>query len=74
MAKWAILWTDNGGDAHVRLMEGTEKQADDALEFMRDKYEDGEGFINGRVIEGYGFSTFEEIKSEHAEYIAEAAK
>lgn len=74
MARWTILWTDNDGDAHVRLMEGTEQQADAVLELMRDKYEGGEGFVRGRVIEGYGFSTFEDLEGEHAEYAKEVSE
>lgn len=74
MTRWTILWTDNDGDAHVRLMEGTEKQADAVLELMRDKYEGGEGFVRGRVIGGYGFGTFKDLEDEYAEYAKEVAE
>ena len=73
MAKYALLWTDNDGDAHVRLLEGTEVEADTAIELLRAKYEDGEGFHNDRIIEAYEFGPLEVIQGEYDEYLSELA-
>jgi len=74
MKKWVLLWTDTDGDAHCRLLEGEEEDADSALEILRKKYTDLEGFKAERIIEGFGFGSLSDIEAEyqeHLEFLAE---
>jgi hypothetical protein len=49
--RYALLWTDNRGGAHVRVLAGSHDAADAGLELLRDKYEGGNGFLHARVVE-----------------------
>lgn len=52
MNLWAILWTDDDKDPHLRLLDCTEAEADAAFDQLRSVYStaDGGGFRNSRLL------------------------
>lgn len=67
-----LMWTDDDGDPHVRLLVGSEADFDQALEMMRRKYTDTEGFRNARIVVNVRFEPLSVIAGELDEYLAEA--
>jgi len=49
--RYALLWTDSHGGAHVRVLIGSSEEATTGLDLLRSKYEPGEGFLHARIVE-----------------------
>lgn len=65
MEQWfVILWTDNTGVARHRLIAGSPAEADEACRLLAAKYEDGEGFLNARIVVTPGPIHLSDIRSE----------
>ena len=67
--QYLILWSDNDAEAHARLLEGTEEEADAALEMMRKKYAEGDGFRHWRIIDYVSFVPLAVFEDEYREYL-----
>ena len=67
--KIVILWTDSDGDAHVRLLEGTEAEAELAMRLLGKKYGDDNFYAERWLRQDGGFLPFSVIQGEYDEYL-----
>ena len=66
MGYFIIMWTDRENEPRVRLLEGSDSDAAQACELLRQKYEASEGFEHAHIVEvlGPAFVGLEIIESE----------
>ena len=70
---WIVLWTDNAGGAHARLVRGTERDTRLAITLLTEKYADDQGFRHPRVILSGIHESVAGIRAELREYRAAPA-
>jgi hypothetical protein len=65
ISNWIIAWTDNDGDAHVRLLRGSAADVDQAKVLLHKAHDAGDGIRNLRVMITDGnFSSLAAIAQE----------
>ena len=65
ISNWIILWTDNDGDAHMRLLKGSAKDVEAAKRYLHQAHDDGDGVRHLRVMISDGnFGALAAIREE----------
>jgi hypothetical protein len=65
VSNWIILWTDNDGDAHLRLLKGSAADVERAKKLLHKAHDDGDGIRRLRVMVSDGnFGSLEAIAEE----------
>ena len=49
VSNWIILWIDNGGEAHIRLLKGSAADVERAKKLLHKVHDKGDGIRRLRV-------------------------